>query len=167
MKTVKDIMVTSPKYVGKNETLQTVAEQMSKTNIGSLPVLDENKKVVGVVTDRDITLTAGTQNGKKLSEIKVQDVIRNKKVHTVAPEDNLQTALQIMRTKQVGRLPVVDKEQKLKGIISLNHILRKTHGSSEHAEIAYEGKENVINTLHSLANRTSEKVFENQELPIE
>jgi CBS domain-containing protein len=167
MKTVKEIMITSPQYCGQNETLQALAEKMSKSNIGSLPVLDDNKKVIGVITDRDITLAAGTQVGKKLSEIKVLDVIQNRKVHTVTPEDNLQTALQIMRTKQVGRLPVVDKEQNLRGVVSLNHIVRQTHGSNEHAEIGYAGKENVFNTLHSLANRKKETVFENQEMELE
>ena len=58
MKTVKEIMVSSPQYCGKHETLQTVAEKMSKSNIGSLPVVDENKKPIGIITDRDICLTA-------------------------------------------------------------------------------------------------------------
>ncbi|MFN6039426.1 MAG: CBS domain-containing protein, partial [Bacteroidota bacterium] len=55
MKKIKEMMTASPKTVGKNESLKTVATQMSKSNIGSLPVVDENKKVVGIVTDRDIS----------------------------------------------------------------------------------------------------------------
>ena len=159
MKNVQEIMVTSPKYCGKNETLQAVAEQMAKSNIGSLPVVDENKKLVGIITDRDIALTLGKQAGKKLTEIKVQDVIANKKVHSVLDEDNLQTALKIMRTKQVRRLPVVDNEKTLKGIVTLNHIVRLTHESNEEAEMEYKGEENVIKTLHSIANRQNEMAF--------
>jgi CBS domain-containing protein len=163
MKTVKDIMVNFPKYIGKHETLQTVAEYMSKCNIGSLLVLDENQKLAGIITDRDITLTAGAYE-QNLCEIKVQDVIRNKKIYTVSPDDDLQTALYLMRTKQVGRLPVIDKNQKLQGIVSLNHIVRKTHGSPEQDEIVYNGKENVMRTLHALAIRVPQAIFESLEM---
>lgn len=159
MKKVKEIMVPYPQYCGQHETLQTVAEKMSKSNIGSLPVVDENKNPIGIVTDRDICMTAAAQSKKTLSELKVQAITDTQKVYTCSAEDNLQTALKIMRTEKVGRLPVVDHEQKLTGIVSLNHIVRKTHGSSDEAEIVYEGKENVMKTLHSLASRKTEMTF--------
>ena len=156
MKTVKEIMVTSPKYCGSHETLQAIAEQMSKTNIGSLPVLDKNKKVVGIITDRDICVTAGNLRKRNLSEIKVQEVLNNRRIYTCTQEDDVQTALKMMRTKKVGRLPVVDEDFNLTGIISLNRIMRKAYGSSEEGELVYAGEENVMNTLHSLANREFE-----------
>ncbi len=153
-------MVVSPKYCGKHETLHDAAIQMFKANIGSLPVVDENKKLVGIITDRDICLAAANSDKKNLSEVKVHEVInRGIQVHTVTPEDDLQTALRIMRIKKVGRLPVVDREQTLQGIVSLNHILRKTHGSDDEAEVEYAGDENVIKTLHALANRKLEIAF--------
>ncbi len=149
-------MVAYPQYCEKHETLQTVAEQMSKSNIGSMPVVDENKKPIGIITDRDICLTAAARSKKPLSELKVQEVTNKQKVHTCSTEDNLQTALKIMRTKKVGRLPVVDHEQKLAGIVSLNHIVRKTHGNEDETEVGYKGEENVMKTLHSLASRKNE-----------
>ena len=158
MKKVKEIMVAYPQYCGKHETLQTAAEKMSKSNISSLPVVDETKKPIGIITDRDICLTAA-QGKKPLSELKVQNITSGQKVHTCSTEDNLQTALRIMRTNKVGRLPVVDNQQKLTGIVSLNRIVRKTHGSSEAAEVTYKGEENVMKTLHSLASRKTEMAF--------
>jgi len=158
MKKVNEIMVSSPQSCAKTETLQKAAEIMSKSNIGSLPILDENKKVIGIITDRDITLNA-SQSKKPLSEIKVQDIISQRKVHTVQGEDNLETALKVMRENKVGRLPVVDKDQNLKGILSLNQIVRKTQGSTDEAELEYKGQENVMKTLHSLAERTPETVL--------
>lgn len=152
MKKIKEIMVTSPQYCGTDENLQTVAQLMSRSNIGSVPVVDENKKAVGIITDRDVCLTAAARN-KPLSEIKAKEIISRQNLHTCSTEDDLQTALKIMRTKQVGRLPVVDNEQKLKGIVSFNHIVRKTQGSGN--EIEYKGEENVMKTLHSLASRAT------------
>ena len=161
MKKVKEVMVPFPQSCGKHETLQTVAEQMSKSNIGSLPVIDEHKRPIGIITDRDICLTAASQSKKSLSEWKVQEITGSQKVHTCSTEDDLQTALKIMRTKKVGRLPVVDRDQKLKGVVSLNHIVRETQGSSEEAEVGYQGQENVIKTLYSLANRKGMVFMEN------
>lgn len=159
MKTVKEIMVTTPQYCEKNESLQSVAEQMSSSGIGSMPIVDKNKKPIGVITDRDICLAAANESDKALSELKVQDVKGKQRVHTCTIEDNLQTALKIMRTQKVGRLPVVDQDQKLQGVISLNHIVRKIHDTSDEAEIGYKGEENVFKTLYSLASRKPEMSF--------
>jgi len=154
MKTVKDVMVSFPEYCEKNDTLQTAAEKMLRANVGSLPVLDENKKIVGVITDRDITLAAAAHSGKRLSEMNIQEVTNKQKVQTVTPDQDLQSALKIMRTKKVGRLPVVDNDQKLKGIVSLNHIVRQVSGSTDEAEIAHEGSENVLKTINSFSSRS-------------
>ncbi|HEU4718076.1 MAG TPA: CBS domain-containing protein [Bacteroidia bacterium] len=155
MKTVKEIMVKSPMYCEKDATLQAVAEQMSKENIGSLPVLDENKKLIGMITDRDICLAAGATK-KNLASLKVQEVLKQQPVHTITGEDDLRSALRLMRVKQVGRLPVVDKDRRLQGVVSLNHIVRRTHGTADAAEIEHGGDENVLNTLHALSNRKLE-----------
>ncbi len=152
-------MVTSPRYCEKHETLQEVAEQMSESNIGSLPVVDEDKKPIGIITDRDICITVASNAHKPLSEIKVEEIINKRKIFTCSTEDNIQTALKIMRTKQVGRLPVVDTEQKLKGIVSLHTIVRKTPNNEEKMELEYKGEENIFKTLHSLASRRTELVF--------
>jgi CBS domain-containing protein len=151
MKKIKEMMTASPKTVGKNESLKTVATQMSKSNIGSLPVVDENKKVVGIVTDRDISL-AISKSDKSINDIRVMDVM-TPDVHTCKEEDDPQTALGIMRSKKVGRLPVVNTENKLTGIITLDGILRKAQNTPLKDELIHTGKENVINTLNAIAER--------------
>jgi CBS domain-containing protein len=151
MKIVKDIMVNYPKSCTKHDSLKNVVTEMSNSNIGSLPVLDENKRVIGIITDRDITLTLG-KTGRNVNELRVADAMTNS-AHTVTPEDDTATALRIMRTKKVGRLPVVDHEQRLRGIVSLNRIVKETHGRKDAPELQYGGQENVINTLYSIAER--------------
>jgi predicted transcriptional regulator len=155
MKAIKEIMATSPISCGKNETIKTVVGHMSKSNIGFLPVIDENKKVIGTITDRDVCL-AISKASKPMNELKVMDVM-NKKAHLIKQDEDVHAALKMMRTHQVGRLPVVDNENHLKGIVSLTRIVRKAKESSEKAEIEYSGKENVINTLSAIAERNKKK----------
>lgn len=152
MKTIKEIMKAGPVTCGKNETLKVITNQMYKSNVGFLPVLDENKKVIGTITDRDVALAIG-KNSKSAQDIKVHEVM-NTKVYSVRPEDDAVTALKMMRTKKVGRLPVVDSEGKIKGVISLTRIANKIKDSKDKSELEHAGKENIINTIQSLAERT-------------
>ncbi|HXB39757.1 MAG TPA: CBS domain-containing protein [Bacteroidia bacterium] len=160
MKTVKEIMVHEPKHCGKHENLQNVIAEMLKSNIGSLPVVDKEKKVIGIITDRDICGALARTN-KHLVELRVHEAMTGH-VHTCLVEDSTNTALKIMRTKKVGRLPVVDKKGCLKGILSLNTIIRQLHGSNDGAEAVFAGEENVVNTLHSIAERNNHLSFEHE-----
>ncbi|HTA62610.1 MAG TPA: CBS domain-containing protein [Bacteroidia bacterium] len=153
MKTVKEIMYRAPKYCTEKETLLNAVKELSRASIGSLPVVDSNKKVVGIITTRDICNTLG-RTSKALTEIKVEDAM-NYEAHFCHPEDDTQTVLKIMRTKKVHRLPVVDKEGHLKGLLSLNGIVRELAGK-ERAEIEYAGAENIVKTLRAIAEKKHE-----------
>jgi|GEM_PF-468236 len=151
MKKIKEMMIDTPKHCEKNHSVQSVISEMSKSNIGSLPVIDKDRKVIGVVTDRDICIGL-SKTHKPIDELKVQDVMSSQ-IHTCTPEDDASKALNIMRTKKVGRVPIVDKEGRLQGIVSLNGIVRHHHENNEKLEEQYTGEENVMNTLHSIAAR--------------
>src|SRR4051812_3057240 len=103
MKTVKDIMVINPKSCKKNDPLQKVVKVMGDSNIGTMPVVDKGMKVVGIITDRDVTLTIGRTN-KHISDLKVFEAMTHE-VHACSPDDDMSTALKIMRTEKVARLP--------------------------------------------------------------
>jgi predicted transcriptional regulator len=152
MKTIKEIMTSPAQAVEKNETIRSAANLMYKSNIGFLPVVDKDNKVVGTITDRDITMAIGRTN-TPVHELKIHEIM-NKKVHTVDSKDDAAMALKIMRTKQVGRLPVVDTENRLKGVISLMGIAHRIKNNSQKNELEHSGEENIINTLHSLAERS-------------
>lgn len=155
MKTIKDVMSTSVQTVDKNANLQTAANQMSQSRIGFLPVVDENKKLVGTITDRDVALAVGKIN-KTPAEVKVQDIM-SKTVHSVKQEDNATTALNLMRTKQVGRLPVVDKDQHLTGVVTLMGIARQIQNTPDKKELESEGPENILNTFYAIAERNDNR----------
>jgi CBS domain-containing protein len=88
---------------------------------GSLPVVDAGGRVVAMVTDRDICMAAYTQ-GKRLSSIHVATAM-SKTVATCNAEDAPIAAERQMREKQVRRMPVVDNQHRLVGIVSLNDIV--------------------------------------------
>lgn len=124
---------------------------MEQSKIGFLPVIDESKKVIGTLTDRDLALAIG-KSDKGPNDLKVEEVM-NKNVQTVKPDADATEALKIMRTKKVGRLPVVDNEQHLTGIVSLMDIARRVKDTPEKDSLEHEGEENIVNTFYSLAER--------------
>jgi CBS domain-containing protein len=153
MKTIKEIMTASPTSCKESDSLKKIAQLMDSLNIGSLPVVDQNDKVLGMITDRDICILAGSVE-KGLEQLKVRDAM-SASIETINADEDTTAALKLMRTKQIGRLPVVDAEKKLKGIITLNGIVRGVRGTSDKEEIEYKGKENVISTLEAIAERNT------------
>lgn len=160
MKSVGEIMVTRPRCCRKQDTLQRVVSDMIMHCIGSLPVVDKENKVIGIITDRDI-LSALFQNERRtFDELSVEEAVAQEGVFTCYEKDPVTKALKIMRTKKISRLPVTNEDGYVKGIITLNTIIRQLHGSNYGAEIVFEGKENVVNTLHSIAERNKRLSFE-------
>jgi CBS domain-containing protein len=87
---------------------------------GCIPVVDNEGKLVGMITDRDICMAAYTQ-GKPLAEIAVSTAMAPR-AYTCALTDSVGSAEKLMAAKQVRRLPVVDKQGRLVGLLSLHDI---------------------------------------------
>ena len=155
MKTVKEIMFRMPNCCEKNESLNKALEKMSNSNIGSLPVIDKDRKVVGIITNHDVCV-ALAKTHRSPDEIKVHEAM-TPGAHTCRPDDDTIDALKIMRLKKVHRLPVVDALGRLQGLLSLNNIIHRLELSGENAEIEHEGEENVVKTLRSIAGRRYER----------
>jgi CBS domain-containing protein len=122
----KDVAVCTP-----NTVIKDCANLMVKEDCGEIPIVEsnENKKLVGVITDRDITCRV-VAKGIDPSNAKVEDYM-TEKVFTVKKEDDLERSSQLMSEKQVRRLPVVDDNMNCIGIVSQAHIAR--HFSEEKA----------------------------------
>ena len=146
---VKDIMTTSACSVKASQHLNEAAYLMWEFDCGCLPVSDEDECIAGVVTDRDICMAAYT-NGLPLQAIPVSTAM-SAVVYSCSEEDDIENAEDIMRHHQVRRLPVLDKKQKLKGILSLNDIAlaynKRSIGSSVKAT-------DVAKTLASVCEHT-------------
>src|ERR1035437_4523458 len=148
---VKDLMTTSSlKYCSEDTKLRNVAKLMEEGNCGVLPVLDKNKKVIGIVTDRDVSLALSKKHEGATAKLEVEEIM-SKKVHSVLAEDNLTEALKEMRINKIGRLPVLDEEGKLKGILSLHNLLAQTTTNPK-LDIAQlkSSEENILKTIIAL-----------------
>jgi len=112
---VKDVMTTSPICCAPADSVARAAEMMREHDCGAIPVCDGNA-LVGMITDRDIACRA-VAAGKAPAELRVRDVMTTP-VHTVHQDADVQAAIDTMEAKQVRRLPVVDDDGNVVGIIA-------------------------------------------------
>lgn len=123
---VEKLMVQKVLTCRPEDDLRAAARAMWDGDCGCVPVLDSWSRVIGMLTDRDVCMAAYTQ-GRGLREILVQDVM-TRKVASCKPGDELRVALDTMSTRQVRRLPVLDAEGHLVGLLSLNDLARAAQG---------------------------------------
>lgn len=104
-------------------------EEMGKFRLGIVCVVDENEKLLGIVTDGDIRRKL-LKVQKPMSAFFIDDVIKHsiKNPITVQPETSLKTAVELMGDKQIWDLPVVDGDGKLKGLLHLHPAIKKLLG---------------------------------------
>jgi CBS domain-containing protein len=112
---VKDMMTTSPICCKTTDTLDVVANLMREHDCGIIPVCTP-AELVGVITDRDIACRA-VATGKTPHDVHVSEVM-TKTVYTVPEDANVQNAIDLMKSKQVRRLPVVNADGQVVGIIA-------------------------------------------------
>lgn len=126
---VKEVMMGTPYHIPLNANLGVATELMWKGNCGFLPVVDAGKKVCGVITDRDICVALGTRN-QTAGQVRVEEVVQ-RKVYACTPEDDIHIALQTMREGHVRRLPVVDLNGNLSGVVSMDDLLLRAEPDRE------------------------------------
>jgi CBS domain-containing protein len=147
MMKVREIMTTEVGACGLETNLAAAARIMWEKDCGAVPVLDHEGRAIGIITDRDICMALTTRN-HLASELTAGDVI-NGSVKTCAPEDEVSAALKTMQDAQLRRLPVVDADGKLTGIISLNDvILNSKKGKSKKGTHVSHGE--VMDALKAL-----------------
>jgi CBS domain-containing protein len=124
---VREIMTKDVKIVRPDDTIQRAANLMGEVDCGALPV-GQNDRLVGVVTDRDITLRA-VARGNAPNQCTVRDVM-SPSIKYVFDDETLEDAAQKMSQLQVRRLPVLNREKRLVGIVSLGDLALKYDGRS-------------------------------------
>jgi CBS domain-containing protein len=150
---VRELMVRDVKTCRAEDDLDRAARIMWEADCGIVPVIDASGLVRGMITDRDVCMAAYTK-GRALRQIRVGEVMASR-VHAASPEDTLETAMSILRTGRVRRLPVVDADGKLMGILSMNDLARLARremeetGSGRRQTIAVE----LAGTLGTISER--------------
>jgi acetoin utilization protein AcuB len=119
--------------IGPDADIFEAQEKMAKNKIRHLPVVAKDNKLVGIVTDRDIRsampsslfaeleCTAGER--ASVIRLKIKDIM-TKNPLTISPTYTIQDAMILIQREEIGALPVVDEEGKLKGIVSIRDLLR-------------------------------------------
>jgi CBS domain-containing protein len=124
---VRDVMTARPRVAAPDTPLSQVAELMETEDVGAIPVLDGDQ-LAGMITDRDIVVRA-IAKGKDPRGMAAKEVSSGEVV-TVGPDHDLSDALQLMAQHQVRRLPVVDEENRLVGVVSQADIALESHDKS-------------------------------------
>lgn len=117
---VEDMTNRAVKSAHPNDSLNHAAQLMWENTCGAVPVVDDDMKPVGFVTDRDVCMAAYTQ-GKPLRDICVETAMAHKVV-LCHLDDELESAMNLMAQKGLRRLPVVGLDSKLAGILSLDDL---------------------------------------------
>src|SRR5688572_19764420 len=117
---VKETMTGDAKVCELNASLADAAKAMWENDCGALPVLKDGREVVGLITDRDICMGLAMRHANP-SEISVEEVMTGA-LYSVTPETDIQEALKTMQAHKVRRLPVIDPEGELQGMLSMNDI---------------------------------------------
>ena len=128
---VADVMTRGVHCLSPTDNLQLAAQAMDELNVGAIPVC-ENNRIVGMVTDRDVTVR-GVAQGRVPGRTPLSEVM-SEQVETCYEDDELEDAALKMQDVQVRRIPVLDHDEQLIGILSLGDLA--TRGDIDQASAA-------------------------------
>ncbi|MEZ4270423.1 MAG: CBS domain-containing protein [Myxococcota bacterium] len=155
---IQRIMTTDVKTCAPHDDLTVAAHLMWENDCGCLPVLDQDRKIRGIITDRDICMAAYTQ-GQRLRDIQVQNAM-SREVFFCQPDQELEHVEQLMQHRQIRRVPVVNEENILVGVLSINDIARHSNGNSNgkrHGSKAGVSAKEVTETLAAICEPRSHR----------
>jgi CBS domain-containing protein len=144
---VQDAMMGTPIYCRPETNLGSAIELLWERNCGILPIVDAKQKVIGVVTDRDLCVALGTRN-RLPGQITVGEVATGE-VHSCRGQDDIHAALQTMAKMRVRRLPVVNEEGILEGILSMDNVVLHTESATRGRKPELSD-EDVVNALRQI-----------------
>jgi CBS domain-containing protein len=142
---VKDVMTKDVKSCAEDTDLATVVKMMWDGDCGIIPVVDDDKHVIGVITDRDICIAAATRALDPAS-IRVREVM-SRDVATCAEDADPRSALEDLKNRRIRRLPVVNRQNRLVGILSMSDLVTRAdfrHGTGVPGE-------EFLNTLRAIS----------------
>jgi CBS domain-containing protein len=120
MTRAREIMSTDVQVAHLDNTVVDVARTMAEHDVGAVPICNDERRLQGMVTDRDIVVKVDAQ-GRNPAETKVAEIAQGTEVVTIGADDSLEEALDVMKRYRVRRLPVIDGHE-LVGLISQGDI---------------------------------------------
>lgn len=144
---VKEIMTPNVKAIWLTESLTDAAQLMWENDCGVLPIIKDGRKVIGMITDRDICMALAMRD-RNPSGVSVEEVMTGQ-VYSVNPEDDIDQALEAMQEHKIRRLPVVNAEGELEGILSMNDVVLNAETSNGAAADPIKYKD-VVKTYQAI-----------------
>jgi CBS domain-containing protein len=119
---IKDVMTSNPCSIDADKSVAYAAKMLRDEDVGVAPIV-EREKLIGMLTDRDIAIRVVAE-GRDPDQVTVRDVA-SKQVVTIDPQQDLDEALRIMAKHKVRRLPVVEEDGKLVGVVAQADVARE------------------------------------------
>lgn len=119
---IRDVMTSEPRTIDAGQSVAYAAKMMRDEDVGLAPIVEDDK-LIGMLTDRDIAIRVVAE-GRDPDEVTVGEVA-SRQVVTVDPQQDLDEALRIMAKHQVRRLPVVEEDGRLVGIVAQADVARE------------------------------------------
>lgn len=123
MPKVRDIMTPDPYCVRPEDTVDQAAQLMKENHVGPVPVIDHEKRLVGIVTDRDLAIKVVAED-RLPRNTKIADVM-TREPYSCGPNDDVEQIIQTMEEHQVRRVPIVDEGRHVLGIVAQADVATK------------------------------------------
>lgn len=142
---VKDFMITDVIFAKKEDSIKSVMKILVDKKIGGLPIIDDKGILVGMISDGDIIRNINPKDGKiydfisyvyylKKEELKedvelikdanIMTIAQHKNIYCVSPEDTMEKVLSIFSKHNFKKIPVIDKDKKVVGVVSRGDVIR-------------------------------------------
>jgi CBS domain-containing protein len=135
---IRDIMTRRVEVIHPDATIAEAAEKMKRLDVGPLPVCD-GERLLGMLTDRDITVRA-TSEGRDPKSTRVRDIMTGEVFYCFEDQD-VEEAAEIMQRAQIRRLPIINRDKRLVGIVSLGDLAVQTGDEELSGEVLEEVSE--------------------------
>jgi CBS domain-containing protein len=150
--TVRDLAEFDVKACSPDADLASAAKIMWDGDCGAVPVVNADRRVIGMLTDRDICIAAATRAAAP-PNVQVRDVM-SREVASCSVDDDVRTAMKVMRERRIRRIPALDAQGRLAGILSINDLAMRAECRSG---AAVPG-ELFLETLKAICAHTHEPV---------
>ncbi|MBU8897326.1 CBS domain-containing protein [Corallococcus sp. H22C18031201] len=128
--TARDLMTRAVRTARRDSSLRDVAQLMKDEDCGVIPIVDAQRRLLGLVTDRDLALRAFAGGNGRPDQLRAQDVM-TEDVEAVTPEEPLPAVIDLMGRRQIRRVPVVERDDTLVGILALSDIAHRADYDEE------------------------------------
>ena len=131
----QDIMTRNPDVLTPDEPVSRAAQLMRDRNVGIVPVVEDKSsmKLCGVITDRDIAIRHVAEGHD--TQCRIKDELSREPLHTVRPDADVKDVMNVMKRDQVRRVPVVEGDNRLVGIIAQADIAERGPGDKETGKV--------------------------------